>query len=57
MMNIVQKMMATNYSCGIERDEKQLKKNNNDPTKWSNPLEARLVTPFRTLWRCVADYL
>jgi len=37
-----QKMMATNYSCGIERDEKQLKKNNDDPTKWSNPLEASL---------------
>jgi len=37
-----QKMIATNYSFGIERDEKQLKKNNNDPTKWTNPLEIQL---------------
>ncbi|THH06959.1 hypothetical protein EW145_g3711 [Phellinidium pouzarii] len=37
-----QKMMATNYSCGIERDEKKLKLNDDDPTKWSNPLESRL---------------
>ncbi len=32
-------MLATNYSFGIERDEEQLKKNNLDFTKWSNPLE------------------
>lgn len=52
-----QKMMQTNYSYGIEIDEEkvgnacsiktmftfiQLNENNNDPTKWSNPLEARL---------------
>ncbi|TFK44430.1 Lecithin:cholesterol acyltransferase-domain-containing protein [Crucibulum laeve] len=37
-----QKMMATNYSCGIERDEKKLIQNDFDPTKWSNPLETRL---------------
>lgn len=36
-------MMASNYSCGIERDEKKLKENNDDPTKWANPLEARSV--------------
>lgn len=35
--------MATNYSCGIERDEEVLKKNDADHTKWSNPLEIRFV--------------
>jgi len=35
-------MMASNYSCGIEKDEKQLARNDHDPTKWTNPLEARL---------------
>lgn len=34
-------MMAKNYSFGIERDEKKLEINDRDPTKWSNPLEAR----------------
>ncbi|KAF9476351.1 LACT-domain-containing protein [Pholiota conissans] len=37
-----QKMLETNYSYGIERDEKQLKKNDADPTKWTNPLEVSL---------------
>ncbi|TIB00860.1 hypothetical protein E3P96_02543 [Wallemia ichthyophaga] len=37
-----QKMMQTNYSYGIEIDEEKLDANNNDPTKWSNPLETRL---------------
>jgi len=37
-----QKMMATNFSVGIERNEKQLKKNNQDSTKWTNPLEIQL---------------
>lgn len=37
-----QRMMATNYSCGIERDEKKLAKNNEIPSTWSNPLESRL---------------
>ncbi|KAF8320303.1 phospholipid:diacylglycerol acyltransferase, partial [Clavulina sp. PMI_390] len=37
-----QRMMQTNYSNGIERDEEQLKKNNQDPTKWTNPLEIQL---------------
>ncbi|GAA5859636.1 hypothetical protein JCM8547_006173 [Rhodosporidiobolus lusitaniae] len=35
-------MLASNFSYGFERDEEQLKKNNNDHTKWSNPLEAQL---------------
>lgn len=37
-----QKMLETNYSHGIERDEAQLQANNADHTKWSNPLEAPL---------------
>lgn len=36
-----QKMMASNYSVGFERDEEALKRNDGDPTKWSNPLEVR----------------
>ncbi|KAG2015791.1 phospholipid:diacylglycerol acyltransferase [Coprinopsis cinerea AmutBmut pab1-1] len=37
-----QRMMQTNYSYGIERDEKTLKKNDLDHRKWTNPLEVRL---------------
>ncbi|QRV83960.1 phospholipid: diacylglycerol acyltransferase [Ceratobasidium sp. AG-Ba] len=37
-----QRMMALNYSYGIERDEEQLKKNGDDHTKFSNPLEVQL---------------
>ncbi|EIW80823.1 phospholipid diacylglycerol acyltransferase [Coniophora puteana RWD-64-598 SS2] len=37
-----QKMIDTNYSFGIERDEEVLKRNDGDPTKWNNPLEVRL---------------
>ncbi|WVW84254.1 hypothetical protein I302_106284 [Kwoniella bestiolae CBS 10118] len=37
-----QRMMESNYSVGFERDEEQLKKNDRDHTKWSNPLEVRL---------------
>jgi len=33
--------MYSNYSVGIERDEKKLKKNNLDHTKWSHPLEVQ----------------
>ncbi|KAI9465682.1 phospholipid:diacylglycerol acyltransferase [Lactarius psammicola] len=36
------RMIATNYSYGIERDEEALKRNDLDHTKWSNPLESRL---------------
>jgi len=35
-------MLYTNYSFGIERNEKQLKKNDQDHRKWTNPLEIRL---------------
>ena len=38
-----QKMVATNYSYGIERDEEKLKENNLDYRKWSNPLEVQCV--------------
>lgn len=37
-----QKMIRNNYSFGIERNEKMLKKNALDPRKWSNPLEVQL---------------
>ncbi|KAJ3998713.1 phospholipid:diacylglycerol acyltransferase [Lentinula boryana] len=37
-----QKMMATNYSFGMERDEEALKRNDLDHTKWTNPLEVKL---------------
>ncbi|KAF8639548.1 hypothetical protein AX17_001453 [Amanita inopinata Kibby_2008] len=37
-----QKMLGTNYSWGIERDEEALKRNDLDHTKWTNPLEVRL---------------
>jgi phospholipid:diacylglycerol acyltransferase len=34
--------LRSNYSYGLTVDKKQLDKNENDPTKWSNPLESRL---------------
>ncbi|WFD01118.1 phospholipid:diacylglycerol acyltransferase [Malassezia yamatoensis] len=37
-----QKMIATNYSNGIERDPHQIRRNNKDSTKWTNPLEVAL---------------
>ncbi|EKM80728.1 hypothetical protein AGABI1DRAFT_71227 [Agaricus bisporus var. burnettii JB137-S8] len=42
MPSSFQKMVATNYSFGIERDERELEKNNHDHRKWSNPLEVQL---------------
>ena len=38
-----QKMVASNYSFGLERDEKQLQANNHDFRKWTNPLEVQWV--------------
>ncbi|GAA6006558.1 hypothetical protein JCM10207_004972 [Rhodosporidiobolus poonsookiae] len=35
-------MLARNFSQGFERDEEQLIRNNDDHTKWSNPLEVQL---------------
>lgn len=43
-----QRMLETNYSYGIERDEERLKANDMDPTKWSNPLEVRYVSVLPT---------
>ncbi|EIN06718.1 Lecithin:cholesterol acyltransferase [Punctularia strigosozonata HHB-11173 SS5] len=40
--NSFQRMMETNYSNGFEKDERQLIRNNADPSKWSNPLEVQL---------------
>ncbi|OCF30537.1 phospholipid:diacylglycerol acyltransferase [Kwoniella heveanensis BCC8398] len=37
-----QRMMELNYSVSFETDEEQLKKNDRDHRKWSNPLEVRL---------------
>ncbi|KAF7321540.1 Phospholipid:diacylglycerol acyltransferase [Mycena kentingensis (nom. inval.)] len=37
-----QKMIETNFSFGIERDETRLKENDLDFRKWSNPLEVQL---------------
>lgn len=37
--NSWQRMIESNYSYGMERNEKQLKKNNLDHRKWTNPLE------------------
>ncbi|GJE91506.1 LACT-domain-containing protein [Phanerochaete sordida] len=48
-----QKMVATNYSYGIERDEEKLKENNLDYRKWSNPLEVQLPNAPTTKIFCV----
>ncbi|GAA6061346.1 hypothetical protein JCM10212_004827 [Sporobolomyces blumeae] len=37
-----QQMLASNFSFGFEKDEEQILKNNEDHTKWSNPLEVQL---------------
>lgn len=34
--------LGLNYSFGLAHDQRQLDKNEDDPTKWSNPLESRL---------------
>ncbi|KAG0183577.1 hypothetical protein DFQ29_000002 [Apophysomyces sp. BC1021] len=34
--------LRLNYSYGVTTSKKQLEKNNDDPTKWSNPLESQL---------------
>ncbi|KAG2199795.1 hypothetical protein INT46_003557 [Mucor plumbeus] len=36
------RMLKSNYSFGITTSKKQLKKNNKDSRKWSNPLESQL---------------
>lgn len=44
-----QKMIHTNYSIGMERDEEQLKRNNEDHRKWTNPLEIQYAYPGRSV--------
>ncbi len=39
--HVFQRMIATNYSFGIERDEEVLALNDLDHRKWTNPLEVR----------------
>jgi len=48
-----QKMLATNFSYGIEKDEMKLKANDRDHTKWSNPLESRLPNAPSMKFFCV----
>jgi len=48
-----QKMLETNYSNGIERDEEQLRRNNFDHTKWTNPLEVQLPYAPSMKYYCV----
>ncbi|KAH9988041.1 phospholipid/diacylglycerol acyltransferase [Russula vinacea] len=47
------KMIATNYSYGIERSEEALKRNDLDHTKWTNPLEIRLPSAPSLQFYCV----
>ncbi|KAG8221338.1 Lecithin:cholesterol acyltransferase-domain-containing protein [Butyriboletus roseoflavus] len=48
-----QKMISTNYSFGIERDEEVLARNNFDNRKWTNPLEIRLPNAPSMKFICV----
>lgn len=48
-----QRMMATNYSNGIERSPSILEANNADPTKWTNPLEVQLPIAPSVKFYCV----
>ncbi|KAI0698234.1 LACT-domain-containing protein [Cytidiella melzeri] len=47
-----QRMIAMNYSYGIERDEEVLMKNNLDHRKWTNPLEIQLPNAPTTKFFC-----
>jgi hypothetical protein len=46
-------MLASNFSYGIEKNEKNLKANDRDHTKWSNPLEIRLPNAPSMKFFCV----
>ncbi|PFH53776.1 hypothetical protein AMATHDRAFT_136887 [Amanita thiersii Skay4041] len=48
-----QRMLGTNYSWGIEKNEQVLEKNDMDPTKWTNPLEVRLPNAPSMKMYCV----
>jgi len=49
-------MLATNYSYGFERSARQIRKNNADFTKWSNPLEAALPEAPHLKVYCLYGY-
>lgn len=46
-------MLASNFSYGIEKDERKLKANDRDHTKWSNPLESMLPNAPSMKFFCV----
>lgn len=46
-------MLGTNFSYGIEKNEKKLKANDRDHTKWTNPLESRLPNAPSMKFFCV----
>ena len=51
-------MIASNYSYGIERDETQLRKNNLDQRKWTNPLEVQCVaSSCSMLWHRYSQWV
>lgn len=46
-------MVSTNFSLGFERSKRQLEVNNQDHTKWSNPLEVQLpIAPSMKIYCC-----
>lgn len=49
-------MLQTNYSYGFERSASQIRKNNADHTKWSNPLEAALPNAPHMKLYCLYGY-
>ncbi|GAA6018214.1 hypothetical protein JCM11491_005636 [Sporobolomyces phaffii] len=51
-----QQMLASNFSFGFEKNEEQLIKNNDDHTKWSNPLEVQLPKAPNLTITCLYGY-
>ncbi|GAA5888949.1 hypothetical protein JCM16303_004681, partial [Sporobolomyces ruberrimus] len=51
-----QQMLASNFSVGFERDVEKLIKNNDDHTKWSNPLEVQLPKAPNLTITCLYGY-
>lgn len=48
-----QRMLASNYSWGFEKDPKTLESNDHLHTKWTNPLEIRLPNaPSMKMYCC-----
>ncbi|CAI5758755.1 unnamed protein product [Candida verbasci] len=46
------KRVRENYSFGIAKTEKELENNNNDQSKWTNPLEVALPNAPNLKWYC-----